>query len=93
MQHRKLATIIFTDIAGYTFIISKNEKFKYTSGMFVPLADALRKYGTAKIECWLSEQNGITEVYCEINSIKDPGIISRIFVKEITNETILSIRE
>ena len=59
----------------------RDEKYNYTSGRFVPLADALGKFGMAKIECWLSEQKGITEVYCEINSVRNPGIIWRIFAK------------
>lgn len=72
---------VLSDKPLFKIAPDRNEKYNYTSGMLVPLADALRIFGTAKIECWLSEQNGITEVYCEINSVRNPGIIWRIFAK------------
>jgi hypothetical protein len=74
---------VISDKPLFKITPDRSERNKYSSGMFIPLAEILKRFGSAKIECWFSEINGTTEVYCEINSLKETSIIGRIFTRII----------
>ena len=75
---------VISDYPLFKIVTHKKIANKYIAGIIVPLNESINMLGEAKIECKLTKISDRTEMFTEVNSLKEPKIFARIFIKIFT---------